>query len=237
MGVVRLAIGDAVITFLWVIVAASLAPLGTIITSYFQVQPPLDLLVMTALIFLLVVVFNVVGDLLGDASFNPTANASFYAAGLGNDSLFSMAIRFPAQAIGAVGGVLAMAEYAPAKYKHMLAGPAVQVDLQTAAIAEGVLTFVISLTVFFIIFKGPKSSFLQTLLISMATVGVIVAGSSYTGPSLNPVNAYGWAYIRKKHNTWEQFYVYWLPPLVGSILAAWVFRLFFSPSAQKVKKA
>ncbi|CAN6468520.1 unnamed protein product [Victoria cruziana] len=237
MGVVKLAIGDVVVTFLWVVVAASLGPLGTIITSYFQVHPPNDLLVMTALIFLLVVIFDVVGQLLGGASFNPTANASFYAAGLGNDSLFSMAIRFPAQAIGAVGGVLAMAEYAPEKYKHMLAGPAVRVDLQTAAIAEGVLTFMICLAVFFIIFKGPKNSFLQTLLISIATVGVIVAGSSYTGPSLNPVNAYGWAYLSKKHNTWEQFYVYWLPPLAGSILAAWVFRLFFSPPARKVKEA
>lgn len=97
MGVVKLAIGDVVVTFLWVVVAASLGPLGTIITSYFQVHPPNDLLVMTALIFLLVVIFDVVGQLLGGASFNPTANASFYAAGLGNDSLFSMAIRFPAQ--------------------------------------------------------------------------------------------------------------------------------------------
>ncbi|PNY14998.1 aquaporin sip1-2-like protein [Trifolium pratense] len=34
---------------------------------------------------------------MGGASFNPTGNASFYAAGLGSDTLFSMALRFPAQ--------------------------------------------------------------------------------------------------------------------------------------------
>lgn len=49
--------------------------------------------------------------------------------------------------------------------------------------------------------------------------------------------AYGWAYIGNRHNTWEQFYVYWIPSFTGAILAAWVFRFIFLQSSAKVKKA
>ncbi|CAJ1953411.1 unnamed protein product, partial [Sphenostylis stenocarpa] len=36
--------------------------------------------------------------------------------------------------------------------------------------------------------------------------------------------AFGWAYFEKRHNTWDQFYVYWICPFVGAILAAWLFH-------------
>ncbi|KAK9290041.1 hypothetical protein L1049_008204 [Liquidambar formosana] len=48
--------------------------------------------------------------------------------------------------------------------------------------------------------------------------------------------AFGWAYVNNWHNTWEQFYVYWICPFIGAILAAWVFRVLFPP-ATKQKKA
>jgi len=38
------------------------------------------------------------------------------------------------------------------------------------------------------------------------------------------LQAFGWAYVNNWHNTWEQFYVYWICPFIGAILAAWVFR-------------
>ncbi|XP_031497837.1 aquaporin SIP1-2 isoform X1 [Nymphaea colorata] len=237
MGVVKLAIGDALITSLWVFSISTLGPFTSLISSYLQVQPPLTLFVTTTLVFILLFLFTTVGQILGGANFNPTATASFYAAGYGRDSLFSMAIRFPAQAIGAVGGALAIKEFMPAKYKHMLGGPSVKVDLHTGAIAEGVLTFVISFIVLFVLMRGPKSKFLKLWLLAATTVTLVVNGSKYTGPAMNPANAYGWAYVRNRHNTWEQFYVYWICPLIGSVTAALFFRLFFSPPKPKEKKA
>ncbi|GAU47628.1 hypothetical protein TSUD_137590 [Trifolium subterraneum] len=124
---------------------------------------------------------------MGGASFNPTGNASFYAAGLGSDTLFSMAIRFPAQALGAVGGAMAIKEVMPPKYSHMIGGPALKVDLHTGAIAEGVLTFVITFLVLFILLRGPRSEFMKTLLMAISTVAMILIGSTYTGPSMNPI--------------------------------------------------
>ncbi|KAF8401828.1 hypothetical protein HHK36_012774 [Tetracentron sinense] len=47
--------------------------------------------------------------------------------------------------------------------------------------------------------------------------------------------AFGWAYVGNRHNTWEQFYVYWICPFIGAILAAWVFRVIFPPPVKQKK--
>lgn len=70
----------------------------------------------------------------------------------------------------------------------MLGGPSLKVDVHTGAIAEGVLTFIISFAVLYIILRGPKSNILKTWLLAMSTVTLVVAGGAYTGPSMNPAN-------------------------------------------------
>lgn len=92
------------------------------------------------------------------------------------------------QAAGAVGGAIAISEVMPSQYKHMLGGPSVKVDLHTAAMAEGVLTFLISLAVLVIIVRIPGGILVKTWLLAMATVTLVIAGSTYTGPSMNPAN-------------------------------------------------
>ena len=87
-----------------------------------------------------------------------------------------------------MGGALAIMEVMPTQYKHMLGGPSLKVDLHTGAIAEGILTFTISFLVLLVVLKGPKSPVLKTWLLAMATVTLVVSGSAYTGPSMNPAN-------------------------------------------------
>ncbi|CAI8595275.1 unnamed protein product [Vicia faba] len=203
---IQLAIGDAVLTFIWIFISSTLGLVTSEILKAFNLE---------------FVTYN--------------GNASFYAAGLGSDTLFSMAIRFPAQALGAVGGAMAIKEVMPPKYLHMIGGPVLKVDLHTGAIAEGVLTFVITFLVLSIIIKGPRSEFIKTLMMSISTVAVIIAGTAYTGPSMNPILAYGWAYLDNWHHTWDQFYVYWICPFIGAILAAWLFRVVFPPPQKVVK--
>lgn len=240
MGVVKAAIGDAVVTFMWIFCASTLGAATSIIATSMGAGGLASLAITTCLIFVMSVVFGFIGDAFGGASFNATGTVAFYIAGAGgdDDTLMSTAVRFPAQAIGAVGGVMALLELMPLEYKHLLEGPTLKVDLHTGAIAEGVLTFVITFVVLVIIIKGPKSLFWKNWMLSMATMVVIVVGSSYTGPSMNPANAFGWAYVNNKHNTWEQFYVYWICPSLGAILAAWFYRLVFPPPPpQKPKTA
>ena len=87
-----------------------------------------------------------------------------------------------------MGGALAIMEVMPVQYKHMLGGPTLQVDLHTGGLAEGVLTFLMSFAVLVIILKGPRNPLVQTLLLAIATITLVVAGSTYTGPSMNPAN-------------------------------------------------
>lgn len=87
-----------------------------------------------------------------------------------------------------MGGALAIMEVMPKHYKHMLGGPSLKVDLHTGAIAEGVLTFLISFAVLLIVLRGPRSPILKTWLLAMATVALVISGSNYTGPSMNPAN-------------------------------------------------
>ncbi|KAL6347632.1 hypothetical protein AAG906_026160 [Vitis piasezkii] len=224
MGVIKTAMGDGMWTFL-----------GNKIWLCIVCVYPITIFITTVLIFVLVFVFSMIGDALGGASFNPIATAALYAADVTPDSLISMAFRFPAQVAGAGGGTLAIMEVMPTQYRLMLGGPSLKVDLHTGAIAEGVLTFTISFLVLLVVLKGPKSPVLKTWLLAMTTVILVVSGSTYTRPSMNPANAFGWAYINNWHNTWEQLYIYWICPFIGAILAAWVFR-FLLPAPTKQKK-
>ncbi|CAH9127476.1 unnamed protein product [Cuscuta epithymum] len=237
MGVISAAIGDAVLTFMWVFSASTLGVATSIVASALGVVHPLaSLFITTAMLFVLLFVFGILSDALGGASFNPTGIASFYAAGFGSDSLISAAVRFPAQAAGAAAGAIAILEVIPPHYKHMIGGPSLKVDVHTGAIAEGVLTFIMSFIVFIVVLRGPKNSFVKNWLLAISTITLVIAGSSYTGPSMNPANAFGWAYLNNMHNTWEQFYVYWICPFIGAILAAWIFRAVFPPQVKPKKQ-
>ncbi|URD87587.1 hypothetical protein MUK42_27108 [Musa troglodytarum] len=238
MGAIKAAAGDALITFLWMFCVSTVGVATSLITSALQIQGvAFSVFVTTTLIFTLVFVFDIACNAIGGASFNAAGTAGFYAAGLGSDNLISLAVRFPAQAAGAVGGVLAIMEVMPPQYKHMLAGPSLKVDLHTGAIAEGVLTFVINVAVLWILVRGPRSPIVKTWLVAVCTVALIMAGTAYTGPSMNPANAFGWAYISNRHNTWEQFYVYWIAPFIGAIFAGWFFKIIFPRREEKPKKA
>ena len=104
MGAIKAAIGDAVLTFMWVFCSSMFGLLTSLIATALGVQHLVwaPLLITTTLVFAFVFVFNIIAGFLGGASFNPCGNASFYAAGVGADTLFSMALRFPAQVYNCV---------------------------------------------------------------------------------------------------------------------------------------
>ena len=70
------------------------------------------------------------------------------------------------QALGSVGGVLAVMEVMPPKYRHLIGGPSLKVSLHTGAIAEGVLTFVITFVVLLIMIRGPRSEAVKTVFLA-----------------------------------------------------------------------
>ncbi|CAL0335173.1 unnamed protein product [Lupinus luteus] len=92
------------------------------------------------------------------------------------------------RALGAAGGAIAIMEVIPKEFKHMTGGPSLKVDLHTGVVVEGVLTFAITFAVLFIILKGPRSELVKTWLLAMSTMALVMVGSAYTGPSMNPAN-------------------------------------------------
>lgn len=46
----------------------------------------------------------------------------------------------------------------------------------------------------------------------------------------------GWAYARGDHISKEHILVYWLAPIQATLLAVWMFRLFFQPVKEDEKK-
>ncbi|KAK5772931.1 hypothetical protein PVK06_049233 [Gossypium arboreum] len=236
-GPIKIAIADMVISFMWVFCSSAFGLLTYFIATAAGVQtvPWASIVIITVVFFVFLSIFNIIGGFLGGASFDPAATTAFYAAGSGADTLISMALRFPAQAAGAVGGALAIMEAIPEQYKHMIGGPSVKVDTHTGAFAEGVLTFAITFIVLLIMLRGPQSEIFKTWFLSIVIVALVTFGSAYTGPSMNPAFAFGWAYVYNQHDTWDHFYVYWICPFIGATLAGWVFRQFFSLPPVKVK--
>ncbi|KAI5061786.1 hypothetical protein GOP47_0022325 [Adiantum capillus-veneris] len=236
MGLIRLAVADAAITFLWVVYIAFMRPTTELIVSTFNLQG-FEFHVSMGLLALNIFFFSWLGGALGGALWNPTAILALYSMGVSGDSLFSLAVRYPAQAAGAVGGVLAARELVPPSHREKISGPRLLVDLNKGILSELILTFLITFSVLVAIFKGPKNKFWKNWIIISSTVVVVILGAGYTGPSLNPAHAFAWAYVNNRHSNLEHLLVYWLAPLAGSFLAAWTFQLVFPRGRPKEKAA
>lgn len=99
MGAIKSAINDVLLTFMWVFCSSMFGLFTSLIATALGVQHQFwaSLFITTFIVFVFVFLFGLIAKLLGGASFNPTGTAAFYAAGFGEDNLFSMALRFPAQ--------------------------------------------------------------------------------------------------------------------------------------------
>lgn len=240
MGFIKSAIGDAVLTSMWVFSTPLLRVFTGIIAANLGVQgiPLAGLFITINLVTVLILFLRHFATLLGGASYNPSSTVSFYAAGLRPDtSLLSTSIRFPAQAAGAVAGAMAIIQAMPQNYKNTLGGPFLKTDVHTGAIVEGASSFVLNFARFMVMVKGPKSPLLKIWMVAVVTGGLVVNGAKYTGPSLNPAMAFGWAFINNRHNSWELYYVYWISPLIGAVFAGWTYKLLFSKPSTKHRSA
>ena len=240
MGIARKVVADAAITFLWVFTIASLGAVATAIAQRLGLDGPGHgmLYIVFTLVSLHIFFFGFLGQALGGASWNPTSSIAFAYAGVSKDDLFTLAATIPAQMAGAVGGVLAIQELMPKPYKHMLSGPKLKVPVGTGVLAEAALTFTITLIVMWALLRGPSNPIAKTFCIIVGTISLVAAGTPYTGPAMNPANAFGWAFVTnpKYVTSWEHLAVYWAGPLIGTICAVWAFNLLFGSQAGYTKE-
>lgn len=234
--IAKLVIFDTFLSFLWVFCTSSMGAGAATVAKVLDYEGDRTGIIVAEVVVLLLS-FSIMGKALGGASWNPTSPVAFYAAGASKDSLFTLAIRLPAMAVGAAAGALAISEVMPDQFKHTLGGPKLKVDLHTGAVAEGVLTFLITLVVLWTVLRGPSNGLLKTLIITVATLFLVAKGGPYTGPAMNPSNAFGWAYVNQNHYSQEHLYVYWVTPFIGALGASAVYRILFAPKAPKEKAA
>lgn len=103
-----------------------------------------------------------------------------------------------------------------------------KVDSHTGCAAEGIFTFVLCFTQLTIFTRGPRNMLLKVWMVAVMMVGLVMTGSRYTRPSMNPANEFWWAYMNRWHAIWDLFYMYWdVGPFIGAFLAAATFKMLF----------
>lgn len=97
MGILKLALADACLAFLWVLCTGPLGAVADWLGKPLGLSGKSSIIVVAGLIFVLISVFSAMGQKLGGASWNPASLLAFWAVGLSNLTSLDFAVRFPAQ--------------------------------------------------------------------------------------------------------------------------------------------
>lgn len=166
---------------------------------------------------------------LSGAHFNPAVTAGFVVTGRMTPARGAMYVG--AQLLGAVLASFLVAW--PFGFDVVRAGtPAPAVEWHGAVIVEVVATFFLVLVVFgtAVDHRAPKSVF--PFAIGFTVALDIMAIGPITGAAMNPARAFGPALISW---SWDGHWIYWLAPLLGGVLAAFLqhrFLMEYSPSLE-----
>jgi len=87
-------------------------------------------------------------------------------------------------------------------------------------VVEAILTFLLVFVIFGVAVdpRGPKG--IAGLMIGLVIAMDILAAGALTGGAMNPARAFGPALFS---GFWRNQLVYWIGPLLGGVLAAWVY--------------
>eukprot|EP00775_Hariotina_reticulata_P013405 gene13405-13533_t len=160
----------------------------------------------------------------GGALFNPIHNAAFICAGKGTITMNF--VRMASQILGALAGSYAAVSVTPEWLRdhfHKLPGGLRQgVALQVGVGVEMLLGCILNMVVLYAGDTQHKRAGYWAPIV--ATVLLIVAGSHFTGPSMNPAMAFSWFHHFQGHSWQEQICVYWLAPFAGAMLGGLLYR-------------
>lgn len=220
--------GDANAMGLWVFLSAVNEELGAILSSALGIPPMVaGLTVLCTGLALYEPICEIVGG--KGASFNPSQNFAFAAAGKGAITLH--ALRSLAQAVGGVVGAGAALKMVPrpwqAKFGNYAHGVSPGASLLQGFCAEALLSFLLNIVILWAMETRHKR--LAKLAPYIATVILIPAGAGYSGPFMNPAFAFSWFFHLKGAAMWEHISVFWGGCLLGSYLAGLAWFYLVSP--------
>ena len=94
---------------------------------------------------------------------------------------------------------------------------------------EAILTFFLMIVVLCVAVDKRGSSQIAGLAIGFVIVMDIFAGGALTGAAMNPARVFGPALIEQ---VWDNHIVYWIGPILGSVIAAFVYKYVLSDENQ-----
>ncbi|CAI5501828.1 unnamed protein product [Closterium sp. Naga37s-1] len=202
-----------------------------VLAPYVAADDKTSVALLLAITIVQVAGFGGAADALGGASYNPLTNLINYLADEDDETALGLLLRLPAQAGGMVIGAMLTWTFIPESLKHTVNGPALPpgVSVLAGATAEFTLTFLLFLVVMWTLFLGPRSDRLKEFIMVSATIVAIAAGMRFSGPSLNPLFAFGWVYTLDQEMSVQHFIVYWAAPTAGAVLAAAFYRIYLKP--------
>jgi MIP family channel proteins len=159
------------------------------------------------------------------AHFNPAVTLALWVAGK-IDVAKGLAY-VAAQLVGGAAAGFALV------YFFTDVGPAVPalgqgVDVVSGIALEAIMTVVLLLAVFGTAVdpRGPK---VGGLAIGLAVAADILLGGTLTGAAMNPARWFGPALAAGAFDNW---YVWWIGPFLGAVVAALLYRYLFAPPAE-----
>lgn len=218
-------VAEAVGTFLFFFVGAG----AVVLTAYTADGQPGVVGIALAHGLALAVLVSAFGAISG-AHFNPAVTVAVRLAG---KIEWSRAVMYVlAQLIGAVAAGLALRAVLPesAWSAVNLGTPALGegIDVWAGIIIEAILTLVLILTVFGTAID-PRAPKIGGLAIGLAVAADIFMGGPLTGAAMNPARWFGPAVASGTYTDW---YVWWVGPLLGAIVAAILYRYVFAGEAE-----
>jgi aquaporin Z len=166
---------------------------------------------------------------LSGGHFNPAVTSAFVATGrlpVGTGLAY-----VAAQLVGALlGAFFLMAAFPEAVRKTAVLGvPALAqgVSSGTGIVIEAILTFFLVFVIFgtAVDARGPRAA--AGLFIGLVITMDILAGGALTGAAMNPARAFGPAFFA---GAWANQAVYWIGPLLGGIVAGWLYHTVYRPA-------
>lgn len=226
----RAPLAEFVGTFVFMLIG-----IGAVVSATgFGVPAGANLVIAFAFGLALATMITVFGSVSG-GHFNPAVSLAMWLSGkLELDRLITYVVAQIAGVLAATG--LLRIIYTETSWRPSnlgLTAPGAGVSDGKAILIEGVLTFVLVLVIWGAAVDG-RAGRAAGLVIGLALFVGHLVGIPLTGAAMNPIRALGPEVVT---GTWTSWWVYWVGPIAGAVVASLVYRVAFLAEPDAVVEA